>query len=47
MDESFKKKKCSKKSVVWKNDKIWKRKAVFSKLIDWNNGDIDEGYSWG
>ena len=29
-----KKNKGGKKSVVWKNNKIWKRKAVFSKLFE-------------
>ena len=34
--------KCGKRSVVWKNDKIWKGKTIFWKLIDWSDWNIDE-----
>ena len=36
---------CGKRSVVWKNNKIWKGKAMLWKLIDWsvwNIGEIDK-----
>ena len=34
--------KCGKRSVVWKNNKTGKRIAIFWKLINWNNWNIDK-----
>ena len=40
---------CGKRSVVWKNNKIWQGKTIFLKLIDWSNWNTNEieSYPWG